>query len=413
MIEQFLEETAVDQDIRILAANPRTRQVIFDSQETDNWVGLFLSDVTQSNRLRLNVTQDSIVGRFTPPDGSNWLVYAQPIPEINSLLIFYAQVEPTPREFFNEFFSRPLVVAGIAALLLAILLAAWISRSVVRPLQEMAIATEAIAQGRYDDQLALTGPSEVRRVAASFNSMATQVQKTQNAQRDFLANVSHDLKTPITSVRGWSQALLDGTAVTPTEQQQAANVIHNEANRMTRMVDELLDLARIDSGQLELILQPVDMPQLLSDVIDNLAPIIQEKQIQLVTDLQAGTAVNGDFDRLMQIFTNLLDNAVTYTPVNGRIQLDLQPYGHKEIVVAIQDSGTGIPPDELPRVFERFYQVDKSRTRAAEQPGFGLGLAIVKELVEAHNGHVEARSQWGQGSTFLVYLPKIASQLIS
>lgn len=407
VIEQFLKETAVDQDIRILAANPRTRQVIFDSQETENWVGLFLSDVTQSNRLRLNVTQDSIVGRFTPPDGSNWLVYAPPITEINSSLIFYAQEEPTPREFFAEFFFRPLEIAGFIAFLLAILLAVWISRSVARPLQQMATATEAIAQGNYDDQLPLTGPSEVQRVAASFNSMATQVYKTQTSQRDFLANVSHDLKTPITSVRGWSQALLDGTAVTSIEQKQAANVIHNEANRMTRMVDELLDLARIDSGQLELTLQPVDMAQLLNSVIDNLSPIIQEKQIQLITDLQAGTAVNGDLDRLMQIFTNLLDNAVTYTPLNGRIQLALYTYGQNEIVVTIHDSGVGVPLDELPRVFERFYQVDKSRARASEQPGFGLGLAIVKELVEAHNGRIEARSQVGQGSTFLVYLPTI------
>ncbi len=413
VLEQFLQETAVEQDVRILASNPRTQRVIFDSEDVDNWVGLFLTDVNQANRLRLNVAQDSIVGRFTHPDGSHWLVYAQPISETNSLLIFYAQQEPTPREFFSEFFFRPLLIAGVVAFLLAFLLAAWISRSVAAPLQKMASAAEEIAQGSYDDQLLLTGPSEVRRVAASFNSMATQVHKTQSAQRDFLANVSHDLKTPITSVRGWSQALLDGTAVTPIEQQQAANVIHNEANRMTRMVDELLDLARIDSGQLELILQPVDMAQLLGDVIDNLAPVIQEKQIHLVTDLQTATIVNGDLDRLMQIFTNLLDNAATYTPVDGRIQLELQPHGLKEIVVIVHDSGAGIPPNELPRVFERFYQVDKSRARAAEQPGFGLGLAIVKELVEAHNGRVAARSQLGQGSTFLVYLPKIAGQPIS
>jgi signal transduction histidine kinase len=235
--------------------------------------------------------------------------------------------------------------------------------------------------------------------------MSSQVAATQQAQRDFVANVSHDLKTPLTSISGWSQALLDGTAAKPEQRERAVRIIHDEAGRMTRLVEQLLDLEKIESGQLELRREPVDLAALVQDVQRNLALRAEEKGIQLTAEIVPVPAVSGDPDRLVQILTNLVDNSLNHTPPGGRVHIALKPDGDRAIELVVQDTGPGIPPEALGRIFERFYQVDSSRRRTSEQGGVGLGLAIVKELVEAHNGRITAESQAGQGSAFTIHLP--------
>jgi signal transduction histidine kinase len=235
--------------------------------------------------------------------------------------------------------------------------------------------------------------------------MTAQVKATQYAQRDFVANVSHDLKTPLTAISGWSQAMLDGTAVSPQEQQQAATIIYQEAERMQRMVNQLLDLARLESGQLELVRHPLHLGQVLNDVYQSLSPRAQEQQIHFTLDVQPTSLISGDYDRLMQVFTNLVDNALTHTPSGGRIHLAVKPHSDKAVEAVVQDTGRGIPAEDLPRIFERFYQVDKSRAQGNGRRGSGLGLAIVRELVEAHQGIIQAYSQVGKGSAFVVRLP--------
>jgi signal transduction histidine kinase len=293
----------------------------------------------------------------------------------------------------------------LVGLLFAVLLAWLIARSVARPLQAMAGAAEAIAQGEYDHQLSLEGPEEVQRMAASFNSMSAQVSTTRQAQRDFVANVSHDLKTPVTSIQGWSQALLDGTAVSSTDQTQAANIIYSEAERMGRMVAQLLDLAKIESGQLTLNRTLLNLAEICTAVRQNLLPRAQAHQIHLTFEAESVPPVWGDYDRLIQVVSNLVENALNYTPAEGRVHLALRPYGDKAVELTVQDTGKGMPPEQLDRIFERFYQVDKSRVRADGQGGSGLGLAIVQELVLLHNGRIQARSEVGKGSLFIVRLP--------
>jgi two-component system sensor histidine kinase ResE len=215
------------------------------------------------------------------------------------------------------------------------------------------------------------------------------------------------LRTPLTSIRGWSQALLDGTAESGERQQQAATVIYAEAGRMERMVKQLLDLARMESGQLELARQPVDLGQLLSEVKDSFEPRAREKGVDLILALQQAPQVMGDGDRLTQIFANLLDNALSHTPAGGRVRLALYLLSDGQVEIVVQDNGRGIPQEELSRIFERFYQVDKSRAASAERQGSGLGLAIVRELVEAHGGQITARSAPDQDTVFAIRLPTV------
>jgi signal transduction histidine kinase len=296
----------------------------------------------------------------------------------------------------------------LVAFLLSIVLAVVIARTVTQPLTNVARASEAMARGQYEQSVPLEGPDEVSRVADSFNKMASQVANSQQAQRDFVANVSHDLKTPITSILGWSQSLVDGTASEGEQQRRAASVIHDETARLERMVNQLLDLARLESGQLRLLLEQVDLEQLLIEIQQNFDHRTQEAGIGLSLNIQPVPRVMADRDRMSQILTNLMDNALTHTQTGGQIRLGLHPFGEAMVEIAVQDTGRGIPPEELSRIFERFYQVDKSRSDRDQGQGSGLGLSIVKELVEAHQGKITAQSQIGMGTTFIIHLPTVA-----
>ncbi len=404
-LEQFFEVSADAYGVRILVTEASSRQIIYDTGDTASWVGVVVDDVSRPQRTALNVAADSIFGRYQHPNGTSWLVYAQPTGAFSRSLIFYAQPEPTPTAFFSAFFLRPLLSAGVLATVIAVLLAFGITQSVVKPLRRMARAAEAIAGGDYNQQVDVDGPDEIQRVATSFNSMVWQVKQTQQAQQDFVANVSHDLKTPLTIVQGWSQALLDGTADSAEERDQAATVIHEESERMGRMVAQLLDLARLESGTLALSLQPVALTPLLRDVVYAMQPTATSAEIDLQFHADAHPIVQGDSDRLTQIFTNLIGNGIAYTTRPGRVMVALTVAPGAQAIVRVQDSGPGISAEELPRVFERFYRVDKSRQRRSNSQGSGLGLAIVKELVEAHGGRISAESVAGESTAFVVRLP--------
>ncbi len=407
-ILNVLKDTAVENNVRILLLDARNRAVIYDTADDDTWLGDTIQGREIPRRFLPSTDATTLAGRFQHPNGSRWLLYSRAVNSggFGRIMVVYAVPEPTALAFFENLgIGQALLRAGLKALVVALLLGVWIARSVARPLQKLAGAAEAISEGEYDQQLDLQGPEEVQRAAASFNVMSTEVARTRNAHRDFVANVSHDLKTPITSIRGWSQAMLDGTAVTPEEQQHAAGIIYSESERMTRMVEDLLDLARIESGQFKLKRERLDLGELLRSVHQSFLPRAQAHDIHLTLDLQPAPPVLGDRDRLLQLFSNLADNALNHTPADGRVHLSCQPHGPKAVEAIVQDTGKGIAEAELSRIFERFYQVDKSRRRGLVQNGSGLGLAIVHELVQLHHGRILARSEVGKGSMFIVRLP--------
>jgi two-component system sensor histidine kinase ResE len=244
---------------------------------------------------------------------------------------------------------------------------------------------------------------EVQELAIAFNEMVTQVQTSQQIQKEFLANVSHELKTPLTSIQGFAQAMLDGTVEDSESRDHAAKVIYEETDRLGRLVEDLLDLARLDAGQIEFDRHPVDLSILLQSIIDRMSLSAAEKSVQLERHLDGLAPMIGDGDRLAQVFTNLLDNAIKHTPEGGTVRL----HGETEagwISIHVDDSGRGIPNEDLSHIFERFYQVDKAR-RGGKGRGVGLGLAISRQIVEAHGGRLVAQSAIGKGSRFTVQMP--------
>ena len=299
---------------------------------------------------------------------------------------------------FSTDLALPMLQASIAGLLIAVVLATVISRTIARPLQAVSRAATAVAEGELEQRVPVSGPEEVRNVAEAFNHMSAEVLATQQSQQDFLANVSHDLKTPLTSIQGYSQAIVDGTAKQP---EKAASIIYDEASRLTRMVIELTDLARMEAGQLSLNLTSLDVGQIVNAVAQKLKPLADRKSCELVVQVDSHPHVAADGDRLVQVFNNLIGNAIKYTPREGRVLVKSRIV-HEGVEIVVSDNGIGIPKEDLPRIFERFYQVDKAR---GPRRGTGLGLAIVHEIVHLHGGRIRAQSVEGQGTQFTVWLP--------
>jgi two-component system OmpR family sensor kinase len=277
--------------------------------------------------------------------------------------------------------------------------------SIARPLERISRAAEEVAAGNYQQSLDITSPAEVARLAISFNSMAAQIMVTLQSQQDLVANVSHELKTPLTSIQGFSQALLDGTAGDEKARRRAATIIHEEAGRMRQLVDELLDLARLEAGQVTLARAPVDLQALLQGCVDRFGPLSQEIGVALEVEVASGLpSVLGDVERLGQVFGNLVDNALKHARGTGDGRVVLRAERIEDLLIcSVTDNGPGIPPEDLTRIFERFYQVDKSRARRG--PGVGLGLAIAQGIVQAHGGRIRAESVEGLGTRFTVELP--------
>jgi len=355
------------------------------------------------SRVAASKTDTRGLFRYTPVD--RWLYVSSPLGDQRWIILVAPQPTLRALGLLGNELLRTLLVAGSVALLFSIILAWLIAHWVTAPLRRMAGASKAVAAGKYDQQLPLTGPEEVQSLAAAFNEMVRRVQTSRQAQRDFVANVSHELKTPLTSIQGFAQAILDGTAQKPEDQQQAARVIYDESDRLRRLVEDLLDLARIDTGQVAFERHQVDLGALLRSVVERLSVRAEEVGVRIESRLPDFPPIVGDGDRLAQVFTNLIDNAVKHSSEGGVVNLR----GEKEdgwISIHFDDAGPGIPPEELSRIFERFYQLDKARPGGRGR-GVGLGLAISREIVQAHGGRLVAQSAVGRGSRFTVQLPII------
>jgi two-component system sensor histidine kinase BaeS len=310
-------------------------------------------------------------------------------------------------EAFLANVTRALVVAGLVVALLAAGLGVLLARSIGHPMAEMGRAAERIAQGDYAVRVPLRGRDEVTALAQAFNQMAEGMSNVEQLRQELVANVSHDLRTPLTVIRGYLEGLHSGQIADRRSAEMAFAAMQGKVSRLLRLVDDLRQVDDLDAETPSLERHPTDVADLARDALARVEPLAAAQGVALVKGAPSDLPmVSVDPNRLGQALFNLLDNAVRYTPPGGTITLTAGCDGRPPHVwLAVQDTGEGIPPEHLPHVFERLYRTDPARSQAAG--GAGLGLAIVRAIVKAHGGRVNAESDGvpGQGSIFTIRIP--------
>ncbi len=305
---------------------------------------------------------------------------------------------------FRQALMQALVIAAALATAAALALSFFVSRQLAHPVRRMLTATRRIGTGHYAERVVVSPANagdELGQLAASFNDMASALEKTERRRVELVGDVAHELRTPIATLTGYLEGLLDGV-VEPTPETWAK--LHTESLRLRRLVDDLQELSRAEARQLPIQTAAVSPQSIISAARERVAPLYAEKQLDLIAPAPAGLPeVMADPDRAVQVLTNLLTNALRYTPAPGRVEVSVARQGDM-LAFRVRDTGVGIAPEDLPRVFERFYRVEKSRARALG--GSGIGLTISRALVEAMRGSIRAESAGvGKGSAFTFTLP--------
>ncbi len=374
------------------------------SESAPTNLGVFFA--TQEERVSiLSLSQAALL---LPPEGSAALEAGRPaqgsvtvgrrrylyatLPEGSHAVVLLrsATLEASDLRPFTIAFAVAAAVGAAIAAIAAFLLA----RAVARPIERVAEASLALAQGERPGPLPLQGSTEVAALAAAFNRMADDLDRAKDAERSFLLSVSHELKTPLASIRGHGEALLDGVMTVP----RAAGIVVQESKRLERLVRDLLDLGRLNQRSFTVTPQPVDLSQLVADAVGRHGAESLRVGVTLLGDTNGAAPALADPDRALQVLSNLIENALRTTLAGGSVTVSAKPG-----LLTVADTGPGLTPEELPHAFERFYLY--SRYAANRTVGTGLGLAIARELIEAMNGTISVESTSGRGTTFAVRLP--------
>jgi len=305
-------------------------------------------------------------------------------------------------------FDRPdfIFPLGLLGFILLIFAVGWGTRSlrrISRPLDELVDASNKVAEGDYSIRVEERGPPEVYSLMRGFNSMAERLQVNDQQRRNMLADVSHELRTPLTVIQGNVEGILDGVYLADETRLKS---ILEETQVLSRLIEDLRTLALAESGALQLKREPTDLNELIRDTVAGFETQAKEKQINLAVSLIDISEINIDPQRVREVLTNLISNALRYTPVQGEVTVSLaesdgltgEPVSKRGVVISIHDSGVGIESADLPHIFDRFY-------KSSDSGGMGLGLSIAKYLVEAHGGKIWAESEVGKGTKILFILP--------
>lgn len=301
-------------------------------------------------------------------------------------------------------------IAGVVAFVLALVVVSWLTRGIVRPLKDMQETAAAMARGEYSNVVAIHSNDEVGHLGIALNSLAQDLAKyigelnqMEKLRRDFVANVSHEFRTPMTIIRGYNEALLDGTISDPELVKKYHRMMGDEILRLERLITELLDLSRLQSANMKMDKEKLPLAALADSVVNLIKQQAEQKQVDIVVNKEEkGTTIWGNGDRIIQLLLIIMDNALKYTPAGGTITVSTLRDGDW-VTLQVADTGIGIPKEDIPYIWNRLYKVDKSHCRA--DGGTGLGLAIGKEIIELHQAKVMVTSEVQQGTTITIQFP--------
>jgi len=393
-------------------------QVTTYYQEHQNWNGIeeYFRSNHPSNGPQLFALADNqgvIVSGFGPFHMSEQMT-AQQIEQGTAVTVDGERVgtallampppnlDPREQSYINNT-NQALLIGAIGAAALGLLIGILLSRQFLHPLTELTSAIRAMKQGDLNQQVQVRTRDELGDLATTFNQMSAEIHRVNQQRRQMTADIAHDLRTPLMVISGYLEALRDGTLPPTPERFDAMNV---ETLQLKRLVEDLRTLSLADAGELKLVYQTVQPGELLAQVKQSFEPLADEHKVALNVDVQQGLPnLRIDPERMVQVIANLVTNALRYTPVGGTVTLQARQ-NKDSIQLAVKDTGTGIPADKLPNIFERFYRIEESRQQNEGESG--LGLAIAKSIVEAHHGTIAAESTVGVGTSVIITLQPAA-----
>jgi len=399
LLGEFADAAEEEFDVRVLIIDRADGTVVIDSGAalTDQQLAL-PDDVSFQGRARLRPYASWHPADGTP--GDNLILISttgrlQGFPRTERLALLLAVPESTVARAWLGLLPE-LSIAAAVALPAAALLAILIARYISRPLEQLTVASQRMAEGHFDVRVSVDRRDEVGRLAQAFSSMAMRVGEAHSQMRALVANVSHDLKTPLTSILGFGQALRDGTAEDDADVRRMGGVIHDEAARLTARLNDLLYISEIESGQALLEREQIDVSRLLEKAIERIEPDVSGRAIQASLDAAQGLVVSADGPKLERAIENLLDNARKYTPSGGAIRV--RSYADTSgPCIEVVNTAPDVSPDEVPRLFERFYRRGQTPGQSgARAEGSGLGLPIARDLIELHGGTLDAAVEDGE-----------------
>lgn len=293
------------------------------------------------------------------------------------------------------------IISGFSGGIIALFFVALLTKRTTRPINQMKLVARRVASGEFTERIKIKGKDEIAELSESFNNMVAALENLEKMRRDFIGNVSHELRTPITTIKGFVDGILDG--VIPVEKQESyLLIVRDEARRMQDLVNDLLNLAKLQGGEVTLNLSNFDINELIRRSVISLQQMFIEKSLEFKADFEMERIfVRADMAAIQRVIINLLHNAVKFTPENGVIRVKTF-FDKDKVVVVVEDTGKGISKADLPNIFERFYKTDKSRS--ADRAGVGLGLAIVRNIIVSHNETIKVESEEGHGSRFIFTL---------
>jgi two-component system phosphate regulon sensor histidine kinase PhoR len=416
-----LNRESIDDIVHTIGKDLALRVTIIDSK------GIVVGDseidhndlVKLENHLKRPEIMDAIKSgegwsqRFSTTIKKDIIYYATTLNSrsFNGFIRLSIPVEKVGLAYYNiqETLFVSLFIVFIATLIVALMAFHLISK----PIRSLVKQAQKIAAGDYSSKIPATKKDEVGELARSLNSLSENISnriseilrnnaKFENVRKDFVANVSHELRTPIANIKGYAETLLDGAIDDEKHARDFIKIIHGESDRLASLINDILDLSKIESDTFKLNLKQNDLSEVVNTVIRLLEKDVRDKSISVHNKLEKGSYVMSDQSLLIQVFINLIHNAIKYSHDNTSIVVSAAT-DNNFIKIEVEDQGIGIPAQDLPRIFERFYRVDKARSK--ELGGTGLGLAIVKHIVQAHGGDVFVRSTEGVGSTFGFTVP--------
>lgn len=363
-----------------------------------------------SNQSEINDALAGVIGiyeRKSNQTNSNWFFIAYPVRaagHTTGVIRVGVPLTDIERRLNNDLyvFLKIILATGILTLLISL----WMAKRVNRPVKEMSAMAKSIAlSGDMSEFVPVGRRDEIGELGLSFNQMIGRLREQERLRQEFIANASHELKTPTMAIGSVVEALQAGAGEDPVLRPQFLTSLERLVDRQTSLLRDLLDISRLDGGLEEDWHEDVNVMQIINDAVEQLRPQASKKEVDLVNahGLSEGTLVRGNALQLQRAIVNIVTNAVNYTPANGTVSVSARLVDSDRVAIKVHDNGVGIDSADLPHIFERFYRADKARTRASG--GTGLGLAITREIVARHHGTIEVESIFGKGSTFTIFLP--------